>query len=62
MRFTKLALFSLLLSNPLTHSFAQFSEDPADGNSISEPELRDYVQANRAPGILVEPYDIIEAD
>ena len=33
-----------------------------DGNLISEPLLADYIQATRAPGILVEPYDIQEID
>lgn len=50
-------------------SFCSFAaEEPTDslsaenGNLIAEPLLLDYAQANRAPGILVEPYDIIDSD
>ncbi len=32
--------------------------NPADGNLIPEPALTDYLQANRAPGILFEASDL----
>ena len=69
MSFMKLSIFCILLSLSLTPSRANSAldlfaplEDPANGNLIPEPLLTDYVQANRSPGILVEPYDIVEAD
>lgn len=45
-------------------SIAQISDSSEswNGDLIAEPTLADYSYANRAPGILVEPYDIIEVD
>jgi hypothetical protein len=39
---------------------AQFSTE--NGNLIPEPTLADYSQANRAPGIMGEPQDILDTD
>ncbi len=35
---------------------------PENGNLIEEPVLADYSQGNRAPGIMGEPQDVINAD
>jgi hypothetical protein len=57
-----LRVFTLLLVAGLAQ--AETAEvlysDPANGNNLPEPELKDYQSANRAPGILVEPYDIVD--
>ena len=53
----RLVLVLLLASTQL--SFAQ-SEDPSNGNLIPEPNLSDYDHATRTPGIMSEPYDIVD--
>jgi len=62
-RFFGFFVFTLLLAQG--SSFAQTnwvynSDDPANGNLIPEPTLSDYAQANRAPGILSAPYDVVD--
>jgi hypothetical protein len=62
-----LTLVTLLVAGFPAIVFAQTlpPHSPANGNRISEPLLLDYYSrptlAFRQPGILVEPYDIIEA-
>ncbi len=57
MKFLVLFLFCILLPTTL---ISAAENDPSNGNLIAEPTLRDYVRATRAPGILVEPYDVVE--
>ena len=55
--------FAFFLTLLLFSSFSHAAEtDPSNGNLIPEPLLQDYVNANRSPGILVEPYDISGED
>ena len=55
------ALFTavfLVLSLLFSSSFAD-KVDLVDGNQIAEPNLPDYIQAERSPG-LSEIYDVVE--
>lgn len=35
---------------------------PENGNLIPEPALKDYAQAQRAPGILGAPEEVVDAE
>ncbi|MBS1959166.1 MAG: hypothetical protein JST80_06840 [Bdellovibrionales bacterium] len=66
-RLSFIVVLSLVVLGGLAHaqsnsSIINNSDDPANGNLIPEPELKDYQAANRAPGILVEPYDVVDSD
>ena len=58
----RLVLFVLVsaIAFAQSTSIAQMSDEPENGNLIAEPTLSDYVQANRSPGIMSEPYDIVD--
>ena len=54
-----LRVFALLfVIGGLAH--AQTLSPASDGNLIPEPELKDYQSAQRSPGILAEPYDVVD--
>jgi hypothetical protein len=58
MRLVMFALFSALLFSQ-SASIAQTSEDPSNGNLISEPSLADFDHASRTPGFS-QVYDIVD--
>jgi hypothetical protein len=35
---------------------------PENGNEIPEPQLADYIQGERSPGILGEPQDVQDSE
>lgn len=50
----------LAVLSVFTVAHAQQVQSPVDGNNIPEPELKDYQSASRTPGILYEPYDVVD--
>jgi hypothetical protein len=57
-----LFLVSIQFQSNLAHADGEMHPAPEDGNQITDPLLADYLEGYRMPGILVEPYDIVEVD